>query len=71
MSLPKIVSQEEWVAAPTRAARRRRRRPPGSATGSNTERRELPMVEVTKAYEFEGPDGTRVAASTCSRAASS
>jgi Bacterial protein of unknown function (DUF899) len=25
----------------------------------NTERRELPMVEVTKPYEFEGPDGTR------------
>ena len=42
---------------PARSSSSRRRRPPSSATASNAERRELPMVEVTKDYEFEGPDG--------------
>jgi predicted dithiol-disulfide oxidoreductase (DUF899 family) len=56
MSLPRIVSQAEWAAAQKafvveekEATKQRDRR--------NTERRELPMVEVTKPYEFEGPDG--------------
>ena len=58
MSLPKIVTQEEWTAArrelleKEKDLTRRRDR-------LNTERRELPMVEVTKPYEFEGPGGTR------------
>ena len=66
MSLPKIVSQEEWTAArrelleKEKDLTRRRDR-------LNTERRELPMVEVTKPYEFEGP-GARGHCSTCSRA---
>jgi predicted dithiol-disulfide oxidoreductase (DUF899 family) len=56
MSLPKIVSQEEWVAArrdllaEEKEATRQRDR-------LNAARRELPMVEVTKDYTFEGPDG--------------
>jgi predicted dithiol-disulfide oxidoreductase (DUF899 family) len=56
MSLPKIVSQEEWVAArrdllaEEKEATRQRDR-------LNAARRELPMVEVTKDYAFEGPDG--------------
>jgi predicted dithiol-disulfide oxidoreductase (DUF899 family) len=56
MSLPEIVSQSEWVAAQKsflaadkEATKQRDRR--------NTERRELPMVEVTKPYEFDGPGG--------------
>lgn len=58
MTLPKIVSPEEWTAArrqllaKEKAFTRERDR-------LNTERRELPMVEVTKLYEFEGPDGPR------------
>ena len=58
MSSPKIVSQEEWDAARillekekelTRQPRPAQHRAP----------RALPMVEVTKPYEFEGPGGTR------------
>jgi predicted dithiol-disulfide oxidoreductase (DUF899 family) len=55
MSLPKIVSYDEWVAArkellvKEKEATKQRDR-------LNTARRELPMVEV-KAYEFDGPDG--------------
>ena len=58
MSLPKIASQEEWIAArrdlldKEKDLTRRRDR-------LNTERRELPMVQVNKPYEFEGPDGAR------------
>ena len=56
VSLPKIVSHDEWVVAQKsfvvkeREATKQRDR-------LNTERRELPMVEVTTAYEFDGPDG--------------
>ena len=57
MNLPKIVTQEEWYEArrafldQEKAATRARDR-------LNAERRELPMVEVTKDYAFEGPEGT-------------
>lgn len=57
MSLPKIVSYDEWAAAQksflakAKEATRQRDR-------LNTERRQLPMVEVTKPYTFDGPDGT-------------
>jgi predicted dithiol-disulfide oxidoreductase (DUF899 family) len=56
VSLPTIVSQDEWVAArkelllKEKAATKQRDR-------LNAERRELPMVEVAKDYEFDGPDG--------------
>ena len=58
MSLPKIVREDEWTAArrefldEEKAFTRARDR-------LSTARRELPMVEVTKPYELEGPDGTR------------
>ena len=57
MSLPRIVSHDEWAAshrefvAKEKEATRQRDR-------LNAARRELPMVEVTKAYTFDGPDGT-------------
>ena len=57
MSLPKIVSYDEWAAAQKafldkeKDATRQRDR-------LNTERRQLPMVEVTKPYAFDGPGGT-------------
>ncbi|MDI5935723.1 DUF899 domain-containing protein [Halomonas kalidii] len=55
--LPPIVSMDEWQAAleqqiaREKALTRERDR-------LNAERRRLPMVEVTKAYTFEGPAGT-------------
>ena len=57
MSLPDIATRDEWLAARTallaeeKALTHQRDR-------LNTKRRELPMVEVTKDYAFEGPDGT-------------
>jgi predicted dithiol-disulfide oxidoreductase (DUF899 family) len=57
MALPKIVSQEEWTAA-RRARLEKEKEFTRQRDRLNTERRELPMVEVTKGYEFEGPDAT-------------
>ena len=57
MSLPKIVSQDEWTAA-RRLLLEKEKDLTRQRDRLNTERRELPMVEVTKEYEFEGPDGT-------------
>lgn len=56
MSLPEIVSNEEWDAArrnllvAEKEATRQRDR-------LNTARRQLPMVEISKEYTFDGPDG--------------
>ena len=56
MSLPKVVSPEEWRAArlellaEEKALTRAR-------DALNTRRRGLPMVKVEKDYVFEGPDG--------------
>ena len=56
MSLPQIVSREEWLSArkellaKEKAATRAR-------DALNAERRRLPMVEVEKEYVFEGPEG--------------
>jgi predicted dithiol-disulfide oxidoreductase (DUF899 family) len=57
MSLPKIVSQEDWSAA-RRALLDKEKAFTRERDRLNTERRELPMVEVTKSYDFEGPQGT-------------
>jgi predicted dithiol-disulfide oxidoreductase (DUF899 family) len=57
MSLPRIASREEWLAARTalvaeeKALTRQR-------DALNRQRRELPMVEVTKDYTFDGPGGS-------------
>jgi predicted dithiol-disulfide oxidoreductase (DUF899 family) len=56
MALPEIATRDAWLAARTellaeeKALTARR-------DALNTKRRELPMVEVTKPYEFDGPDG--------------
>jgi predicted dithiol-disulfide oxidoreductase (DUF899 family) len=56
MTLPRIATRDEWLAARTalldkeKALTRQR-------DALNTERRELPMVEIDKDYTFEGPDG--------------
>ena len=57
MSLPKIVSQDEWTAA-RRACSRRRRSSPGSATRSTPSGASCRWSRSTKDYEFDGPDGT-------------
>jgi predicted dithiol-disulfide oxidoreductase (DUF899 family) len=57
VSLPRIVSQEEWDAA-RKAFLAKEKEATRQRDRLNAERRELPMVEVTKAYEFAGPGGT-------------
>ena len=56
MSLPEIVTRDEWLAARTALLEQEkeltRRRDALSA-----ERRRLPMVEITKDYRFTGPEG--------------
>jgi len=55
MSLPKVVSRDEWLAsrkellAEEKALTRAR-------DALNSRRRQLPMVLIDKPYEFEGPD---------------
>ena len=57
MSLPKIATRDEWLAArialleEEKALTRRR-------DELSTKRRNLPMVEVEEDYTFEGPNGT-------------
>ncbi len=56
MSLPQVVSRDEWLVArkellaEEKELTRRR-------DALNAERRRLPMVEIEKDYVFEGPDG--------------
>jgi predicted dithiol-disulfide oxidoreductase (DUF899 family) len=56
MSLPRIATRDEWLAARTELLAEEkeltRRR-----DALNTRRRELPMVEIDKEYVFEGPGG--------------
>jgi predicted dithiol-disulfide oxidoreductase (DUF899 family) len=56
MSLPKIASRDEWVAARTDLLAKEKdltkRR-----DALNTQRRDLPLVEIEKEYTFDGPDG--------------
>jgi predicted dithiol-disulfide oxidoreductase (DUF899 family) len=57
MSLPKIVSEEEWLAA-RKALLVEEKALTSARDALSTKRRELPMVRVTKDYTFVGPDGT-------------
>ncbi|MDQ1434444.1 MAG: hypothetical protein QOF59_1260 [Actinomycetota bacterium] len=56
MSLPKIVSRDQWVAA-RKALLDKEKEQTRRRDALNAERRELPMVEVDNDYVFEGPDG--------------
>ena len=56
MSLPKIVSRDEWVAA-RKALLDKEKEQIRRRDALNSERRELPMVEIDKDYVFEGPHG--------------
>jgi len=56
MSLPKIASREEWLAA-RKALLDKEKELTRERDALNVERRNLPMVEVEKDYVFDGPDG--------------
>ncbi len=57
MSLPRIATRDEWLAARKEllAAEKELTR---QRDALNAERRNLPMVEVTQDYTFDGPGGT-------------
>ncbi len=57
MALPEIATHEEWSVA-RRALLEREKAHTRERDRLSTARRELPMVEITKDYELEGPDGT-------------
>ncbi len=56
MSLPKVVSPEAWRAARVELLAEEKAMTK-ARDALSTKRRELPMVEITKDYVFEGPDG--------------
>jgi predicted dithiol-disulfide oxidoreductase (DUF899 family) len=56
MSLPEIVSADEWVAART-ALLEREKELTRARDALSADRRRLPMVRIEKDYRFEGPDG--------------
>jgi predicted dithiol-disulfide oxidoreductase (DUF899 family) len=56
MSLPPIVSRDEWVAA-RKAFLVKEKAFTRQRDALSAERRMLPMVEIEKDYVFEGPDG--------------
>jgi predicted dithiol-disulfide oxidoreductase (DUF899 family) len=56
MSLPQIVSRDEWVVA-RKAPLVREKEFTRARDALNADRRRLPMVRIDKDYVFEGPDG--------------
>jgi predicted dithiol-disulfide oxidoreductase (DUF899 family) len=55
-NLPRVVSHEEWVAARTELLAREKEFT-RLRDALSADRRRLPMVEITKDYVFEGPQG--------------
>jgi predicted dithiol-disulfide oxidoreductase (DUF899 family) len=56
MTLPDIVSREEWLAARTKLLEKEKELT-RQRDALNAERRRLPMVLIDKDYVFEGPEG--------------
>jgi predicted dithiol-disulfide oxidoreductase (DUF899 family) len=56
MSLPEIVSREEWLVA-RKALLAKEKAATKARDSLSAERRQLPMVAIDKEYVFEGPDG--------------
>ena len=56
MSLPKVVSRDEWTVARKKLLEKEKRLT-RERDGLNAERRQLPMVKIDKEYVFEGPTG--------------
>ena len=57
MSLPQVVSRDEWLAA-RKELLAEEKAMTRARDALSTKRRELPMVRIDKEYVFEGPDGT-------------
>lgn len=55
-NLPRVVSHEEWVAARTELLAREKEFT-RLRDALSADRRRLPMVEITRDYVFEGPQG--------------
>src|SRR3954463_13009039 len=56
MALPRVVSQDEWLAARKKLLAEEKAMT-RARDALSTKRRELPMVPVEKDYKFEGPEG--------------
>ncbi len=56
MSLPRVVSREEWLLA-RKELLVEEKRLTRARDALSTQRRLLPMVEVAKDYVFDGPGG--------------
>ena len=56
MSLPRIASRDEWLAA-RKELLAKEKELTKQRDALNTERRNLPMVEIDKDYVFDGPKG--------------
>ncbi len=56
MSLPDVVSRDQWLEARRRLLAREKEFT-RSHDALNADRRRLPMVKVDKEYVFQGPDG--------------
>jgi predicted dithiol-disulfide oxidoreductase (DUF899 family) len=56
MSLPKIASRDEWVAARTNLLAKEKELTK-RRDALNAQRCDLPLVEIEKDYTFDGPDG--------------
>jgi predicted dithiol-disulfide oxidoreductase (DUF899 family) len=57
MNLPPAVSETEWQAA-LEAHRAKEKEATRARDALAAERRRLPMVQIDKAYTFDGPDGS-------------
>jgi len=57
MTLPDVVARDEWLAARTSLLAKEKAMT-RARDELNAERRRLPMVEITKRYLFDGPEGT-------------
>jgi predicted dithiol-disulfide oxidoreductase (DUF899 family) len=56
MNLPRVTTRDEWLTARTELLRKEKQLT-ADRDGLNTERRNLPMVEVVDDYRFDGPGG--------------
>ncbi len=57
MSLPRIATRDEWLAA-RKELLAKEKQLTSQRDALNAERRRLPMVEIEKDYTFDGPEGT-------------
>jgi predicted dithiol-disulfide oxidoreductase (DUF899 family) len=56
MNLPRVTTRDEWLTARTELVRKEKQLT-AERDRLNTERRNLPMVEVVEDYRFDGPGG--------------